>query len=56
MGRDVYCLGLGKRGKGRESIHRSCLVQGLMFRVVIVNRNAVVCSYEVAKMVLLSVY
>jgi hypothetical protein len=37
VGRDVYYLGLWLSRKGRESFHRLCLVQVLLFRVVIFN-------------------
>jgi len=36
---EVYCFCLGISVKGRESLRRLCLVQGWIFRVVIVNRN-----------------
>jgi len=39
-----------------RNLHKLCLVQGWMFRVVIVNCNTVVWSYEVAKILLLFVY
>jgi len=36
---EVYCFCLWISGKGRESLRRLCVVQGWVFRVVIVNRN-----------------
>ena len=39
VGLDVYCFCLWISGKERECLHRLCLVQGWMFRVVIDSRN-----------------
>jgi len=38
-GRDVYFLCLWISGKGRDSLHGLCLVEGWKFPVVIDNRN-----------------
>jgi hypothetical protein len=56
VGREVYFFLFMNKWDRDRNLHKLCLVKGWMFRVVIVNCNIAVWSYEVAKILLLFVY